>query len=74
MSHRDELAHLGAALRATRDARGLSLEQVAGLSGINHGLISRYEHGRVEPGVLRFLQLCRVYRVSLQKMAREIGV
>ena len=69
-----DLTRLGAILRATREASGLSLEQAAALSGLDHRLIGRYERDGVEPSLSRYARLCKAYRVSPATSAREAGI
>lgn len=51
---------LGARVRSIRQARGLSIEQVAGAAGLTKSFISKLEHDRVAPSVATLLKICSV--------------
>ncbi len=55
---REERLLVGAKLRALRQARGLSLEQVAQAIGVNKSFISKLEHDAVAPSVATLLRYC----------------
>ncbi len=55
---RDEKVQVGAKLRALRQARGLSMEQVAQAVGVNKSFISKLEHDAVAPSVATLLRYC----------------
>lgn len=60
---RDPLA-IGARLRATRLAQGLTIADVAEATGLNKGFISKIERDETSPSVVTLVALCQV--LSLQ--------
>lgn len=61
----DEDAAVGAALRALRRARGLSLQQVAASTGLSIGLISQVERGLSSPSVRALRALAEALGVTV---------
>ncbi len=55
---RDEKVRVGAKLRALRQSRGLSIEQVAQAVGVNKSFISKLEHDAVAPSIATLLRYC----------------
>ena len=55
---RQDAPKVGARLRALRQARGLSLDQVARAVGVNKSFLSRLEHDTVAPSVATLLRCC----------------
>jgi len=55
---RDESARIGAKLKALRQARGLSMEQVAQAVGVNKSFISKLEADAAAPSVATLLRYC----------------
>lgn len=51
------LAHFGAALRGARQARGLTLSQVAAAAKVGHSSVQRWEAGLSAPDVFELVQL-----------------
>ena len=49
---------IGARLRATRKARGLTLDQVAQAAGLTKGFVSRLERDDVSPSVASLVAVC----------------
>ncbi|MBW8299884.1 MAG: helix-turn-helix domain-containing protein [Hydrogenophaga sp.] len=61
-----ELArHIGARLNALRAERGLTLDQLAELSGVSRAMISRIERGEASPTAALLARLCSALGVSL---------
>jgi len=58
-------ACIGAALRAARKDRGLTLKLVAAESGLSISLISQIELGRSAASVRTLHKLCKVLKVPL---------
>ncbi|WP_160123265.1 helix-turn-helix domain-containing protein [Rhodovarius lipocyclicus] len=56
-------AHLGARLRATRQEAGLSLAELARLTGLTKGFLSKLERGLSHPSVESVYRLARVLGV-----------
>ncbi|MBV9784572.1 MAG: helix-turn-helix transcriptional regulator [Acidisphaera sp.] len=55
---REERALVGARLRGLRQARGLSLEQVAQAIGVNKSFVSKLERNFVQPSIATLLRYC----------------
>ena len=55
---RQDAAKVGAKLRALRQARGLSLDQVAKAIGVNKSFLSKLEHDTVAASVATLLRYC----------------
>ncbi|MQA79917.1 MAG: cupin domain-containing protein [Streptosporangiales bacterium] len=51
---------IGGRLRAARRARGLTLEKVAGKTGVTKGFLSRLERDDVSPSVASLVAVCNV--------------
>lgn len=62
------MTSLGARLRAIRQARGLTLAQLAAVTGISVSTLSRLESGRREPGLRHLLPLARAHRLPLDEL------
>ncbi len=55
---REEAPRVGAKLRALRQAKGLSLDQVARAIGVNKSFLSKLEHDTVAPSIASLLRYC----------------
>ena len=64
-------AGLGVALRAARNARRLSLAQVAEATGVSRSLLSLIETGRSDITIGRLSRLARLYDVRLADLVPE---
>lgn len=60
---------VGAQLRKAREARRLTVEQVADLIGKHKQTVHRYEWGQVEPSYDALTRMARLYRVSVASIA-----
>jgi transcriptional regulator with XRE-family HTH domain len=56
--------HLARSLRAARKARGLSLDAVAGLSGVSRSMVSQIERGESSPTVATLWNLTQALQVD----------
>lgn len=56
---------IGARLRETRKAQGLTIEQVAESSGVTKGFVSRVERDATSPSVATLLTLCQVLSIPI---------
>ncbi len=70
-THPPHDAELGAALRRVRNARGLSLAQVAEATGVSRSLLSLIETGRSDITVGRLSRLARLYDIRLADLVPE---
>ncbi|MFH8442791.1 helix-turn-helix domain-containing protein [Streptomyces sp. NPDC018026] len=62
------MTSLGARLRAIRQARGLTLAQLAAATSISVSTLSRLESGQREPGLRHLLPLARAHRLPLDEL------
>lgn len=62
---------VGATLRAARQARGLSLQELATRSGVSVGMISQVERGRANPSMRLLTALRRALNISMQELFGE---
>lgn len=58
----------GKKLTAIYQQRGLSIEDLEGLSGISHTTIKEVRSGKSSPGIITYLRLCDVLGVSLNDL------
>ena len=59
------LVELASRIRAARQSRGYTLDQVAGLSGLAKGQLSKVENFRVTPSLPTLVKLCEALDVRL---------
>jgi transcriptional regulator with XRE-family HTH domain len=57
-------ASVGFAIRAARDAAGLTLRDLAGLTGISHTLLGRTELGERDVGYLELLAIAEAVKLD----------
>lgn len=62
---------LGALLRAIRNARHLTIKEVAGKAGISSSLLSQIERNRISPSLDTLLQVLEVYGVPPNKFFKD---
>lgn len=62
---------IGAKLRSTRIAQGLTLAQVADSSGLSKGFLSRLERDETSPSVATLVQLCQVLSLPVGALFAE---
>jgi transcriptional regulator with XRE-family HTH domain len=60
-----EISPIGAKLRATRRAQGLTLEQLALAVGVTRGFLSRVERDETSPSVSTLVQLCQALSLPI---------
>jgi XRE family aerobic/anaerobic benzoate catabolism transcriptional regulator len=76
-SHRPEgqrlLRELGARLRSEREARGLSVSDLAVRAGLSRRYLTEAEAGRANLSLLRLLDLARALDLALDELVREAG-
>lgn len=63
--------HLGDRLRALRKSRGLSLNEVAGATGISRSFLSLVETGRSDITLGRLMRLVKFYGTSIEELVPE---
>jgi transcriptional regulator with XRE-family HTH domain len=61
-------AAIGGRLRAARQARGLTLQQVADAATLNKGFISRLERDEVSPSVASLVSICEVLGIRVGEL------
>ena len=59
------VAAIGGRLRSARQARGLTLQEVADATGLNKGFISRLERDEVSPSVASLVSVCEVLGIRV---------
>ena len=64
----DVLAGVGSRLRALRKARGATLSDLAGETGLTSSTLSRLENGRLRPTLEQLLPLARAHGVPLDDL------
>ena len=64
----DILINLGKQLKKVRLNKGLSLKQVAGMSGFSTGLISKIENFRTTPSLPVLLKIMQVLEIDLSEL------
>lgn len=62
---------IGAKLRGSRQAQGLTLEQLATASGLTKGFISRIERDETMPSVPTLVQLCQALSLPIGSLFEE---
>ncbi|MBN9612746.1 MAG: helix-turn-helix domain-containing protein [Actinobacteria bacterium] len=62
---------IGARLRASRQAQGLTLEQLATASGLTKGFVSRIERDETMPSVPTLVQLCQALSLPVGALFAE---
>lgn len=62
---------LGALLRAIRNARHLTIKEVAGKAGISSSLLSQIERNRISPSLDTLLQVLEVYGVPPDRFFKD---
>ncbi len=65
------IAQLGARIREARARRGLSLEQVAGRSGVSRAMLSAVERGRKVPSILIVDRIATALDTSIARLLGE---
>jgi len=64
-------AKLGALLRAIRNARHLTIKEVAAKAGVSSSLLSQIERNRISPSLDTLLQILEVYGVPPNKFFKD---
>ena len=62
---------LGPLLRAIRNARHLTIKEVAAKAGVSSSLLSQIERNRISPSLDTLLELLEVYGVSPEKFFKD---
>lgn len=68
MEDLDVNAQIGLALRQLRQAKSLTLNELAGISSVSSGMISRIENGQVSPSLTTLDALAQVLNVQLMSL------
>jgi transcriptional regulator with XRE-family HTH domain len=64
-------AFVGAQIRQHRQAQHLTIQDVAALSGISRGMLSRIENGQVTPSLDTLARVCGAVGVSLASLFKD---
>ena len=67
----EHLDHVGQRLRAARQAKGLTLEQVAGRSGMSVSTLSRLESGKRQASLALLVPVTRQLGIRIDDLVRE---
>lgn len=67
------VARLATRLQEVREAKGLSMNQLAGLAGLDQVAISRIEKGDRSPGLRTVLKIADALEVKLSEELRTLG-
>jgi transcriptional regulator with XRE-family HTH domain len=67
----EELGHVGPRLRAARQAKGLTLEEVAGRSAMSVSTLSRLESGKRQASLELLVPVTRQLGISLDDLVRS---
>jgi transcriptional regulator with XRE-family HTH domain len=62
---------LGARLRASRQAQGLTIEQVAAAANVTKGFLSRVERDETSPSVATLVTLCQVLSLPIGSLFED---
>ena len=62
------LERIGMRIKALREKRGLSQEELAGRAGISRGYLARLETGRHEPTLTMLGKLAKALRVKTAEL------
>ncbi|MDN6883831.1 helix-turn-helix transcriptional regulator [Variovorax sp. CAN2819] len=68
------LVALGLAIRATRQARGLSQEELAHRSHVDRSYMSSIERGTQNPGIMVVIRIASGIGISLEELAAQAGI
>jgi transcriptional regulator with XRE-family HTH domain len=66
------LEEVGLRLLKARRRRKLKLQDAANATGIGISTLSRYETGRVQPGLANVIRLAELYDVSIQELLGDL--
>lgn len=73
-SQADEIvSQLAARLQEVREAKGLSMNQLAGLAGLDQVAISRIEKGDRSPGLRTVLKIANALEIRLSEELQALG-
>ena len=64
-------AYLGVTLKAQRQTQHLTMQDVAGLSGISRGMLSRIESGQAMPSLDTLTRVCRAVGLSMAALFKD---
>ncbi|RGE15874.1 helix-turn-helix transcriptional regulator [Leucobacter sp. wl10] len=67
----EEPVRIGAQLRASRRAQGLTLEQLARATGLSKGFVSRIERDETMPSVPTLVQICQALSLAIGSLFAE---
>ncbi|MDY7103619.1 MAG: XRE family transcriptional regulator [Actinomycetota bacterium] len=70
LSNGVELAQIGARVRAVRSRRGLSLDELAGRSGVSRSMVSEIERGRKVPTIVVLDRVANALGTSLARLVQ----
>jgi transcriptional regulator with XRE-family HTH domain len=62
---------IGSRIRATRQARQMTIDQLSQVTGLSKGFISRVERDQTSPSVSTLVQICDVLHISVGDLFHE---
>jgi transcriptional regulator with XRE-family HTH domain len=71
MAVHDDLAGVGARLRAARQAAGFTIDELAKMSGLSKGFISKIERDETSPSVRTLVGICHVLDLTVGSLFEQ---
>lgn len=68
------LVAFGAAVRATRAARGIAQEALANRCGIDRSYLGAIERGDQNPGLLHVVKIAQALGLTVEALMKEAGL
>lgn len=68
------LVAFGAAVRATRAARGIAQEALAHRCGIDRSYLGAIERGDQNPGLLHIVKIAEALGITVEEVMKEAGL
>ena len=72
MEEKNRLRNLGINIKSERLRRNISQEKLAELTGISRNSISLIETGKINPTILKVIDIANVLGVDLMVLTREV--
>ena len=72
MEEKNRLRNLGINIKSERLRRNISQEKLAELTNISRNSISLIETGKINPTILKVIDIARVLNVDLNTLIREV--
>ena len=72
MDTKTRLKNLGINIKSERLRRNIAQERLAELAGISRNSISMIETGKVNPTILKLVDIAKILDVSIETLVRDI--